>query len=1110
MSAPRNPQSKAPMLALPLAYLTRFVLRFPGAVLGGCLALALLGVCGAIVGVGFRTSRLDLLNPNSAYNQRWTDYLAEFGQQDDVVAIVEGASRDQVIPVVDELAAGIAQEDSLFQHVLYKKDLHRIRSKALHYLPPEELKSIEESLDRVGPVLDGDWSVLSLAGSPATWGGARAREAGDTSASGASSIAPAAASTASRRHPTPQSTAALVYESRRVTDNLWAALDEQHANELATPGFTAPLDQLDDADGGYLLLDEGRMGVVLLHVASNDERFDRGGNALARLRELLDESQARHPEVQVGVTGMPVLESDEMRTSQIDMFQAGLLSLAGVACLLVAGLGGVRFPLVTVATLLLGMAWSFGFLTLTVGHLNILSVSFAVILIGLGIDFGIHYAAQFVQLRATSLSTAEALEETARRVGPGIVTGAVTTAAAFSATALTDFVGVAELGIIAAGGILLCMAAALIALPVMIFMLQRRRPLSTLPLSLPMERVFWPVCRFPGFVLCGGMLVVLIVGSGLPELRYDHNLLNLQSASLESVAWEHKLVERSHRSVWCALSIADSPEELLRRKREFEQLPLVAQTEEIASLLPTPSVDKQAAIARIARRLAVLPDQPPAIPLPPPQELDRQLDQLQRELEAAIATQGPAAELATPPLPRARADAGSAATTGAIAGGRRAASPDGGESSVRRASYTDQANDAVEASGGAASSTASDAMEALRAVIQARRLLQSLPPDECYRRLTGFQQQSAARLLARLKQLRAMADPQPPQKSDVPEGLVARHVGASDRHLLKVYARGSIWDMDDLEQFVRQVESVDARVTGHPIQTYYASRQMQQSYLHAAIYALLAVAAALMLDFRSIRDSLLAMLPMGIGMLLMFGALGLLGIPLNPANMLALPLILGIGIDNGVHVVHDYRRQRGSYRLSRATAVAVVLTSATSVAGFGSIALVAEHQGLRSLGQVLTIGVACCLATSVVFLPALLTLAARRRKKGAVGTRDAEEQHADERNADPTNTYASGSNVAQVVRAPVGDAPSTDAAHLAQAPVADVSTDNATQSRRLRPRRVDVGADLDRHEPPFETRSSHELHEPHPRHEPHARREGSERSGGLVRPRRASRDPSQE
>jgi predicted RND superfamily exporter protein len=254
--------------------------------------------------------------------------------------------------------------------------------------------------------------------------------------------------------------------------------------------------------------------------------------------------------------------------------------------------------------------------------------------------------------------------------------------------------------------------------------------------------------------------------------------------------------------------------------------------------------------------------------------------------------------------------------------------------------------------------------------------LRRLPPSEYFARISRWQQVNAAQLLNVFRQLRSMAGPMPPLIGDLPEPLVQRYIGGTGQHLLKVYGQSDIWNMESLRQFVGELESVDPRVTGHPVQTFYASSQMQQSYIHAAIYSLLAVAIVLVLDFRTINRSLLAMLPMGLGLLQLLGLLGWLDIPLNPANMIVLPLILGIGIDDGVHVVHDALRQGARYQsvryqISNATASAVFLTSATTMIGFGSM-MTASHQGLRSLGQVLTLGVLCCLVSSMLVLPVLL------------------------------------------------------------------------------------------------------------------------------------------
>jgi predicted RND superfamily exporter protein len=248
-----------------------------------------------------------------------------------------------------------------------------------------------------------------------------------------------------------------------------------------------------------------------------------------------------------------------------------------------------------------------------------------------------------------------------------------------------------------------------------------------------------------------------------------------------------------------------------------------------------------------------------------------------------------------------------------------------------------------------------------------------MSPEECFRSLATFQQQSAGELLSRLHALAGVADPDPPSLDDLPPSLVERFVGQSGKHLLKIYGRGDIWNFESLKKFVSDVRSVDPRATGNPLQAYEASLEMKRSYEQAAIYALIVILAVLWLDFRSVKYSLLAALPLACGMAQTLGLMGLVGIDLNPANLIGIPLILGIAVDYGVHIVHDALERPGPYAISASTANSVLVDALTTILGFGAL-MVASHKGLESLGRVLTLGVTTCTITSLVFLPAVITM----------------------------------------------------------------------------------------------------------------------------------------
>jgi len=895
-------------LSIPLVWITAAVLHAPRRVLTCAVLLAVLASALAMWSLKFKTNRLDLLNRDSEFNQRWLAHLDEFGDQDDVVIVVEGADSTEIAAAMQDIATRVAAENELFESVIDRRDLSAMQAKALHFLSPEQLQSIDAFLAEWSQVLEGDWSQLSvkrmlervpqgIASQPTL--AALPPDGSDTLSASADSVMqagfaspqmPPSPFAATDKSPLAATIVALA--AALAGDPQAASIWPESLYELRRLGERFQPEPLIDA--------RHAMGFVLLRFKAREASFVSHDRALGRLRELIGVVQAARPAVRLGVTGMPVLENDEMQASQVDSIGTGMLSLAGVAAVFVAGFGGVRRPMMTVLALLIALAWSFGFVTLTLGHLNILSVSFGVILIGLGIDFGIHYVTHYAQRVDEGRAPADALLDAARHVGPGIVTGGLTTALAFCTTVLTRFTGVAELGVIAAGGIVLCVVAAITVLPAMIVLADRPTRQLAAHKPLPIDWLCYPLQCRPKRTLVLLLGLTALTAAGIGRLTYDHNLLNLQPVGLESAALSRRLATDQDRGVWFAVCSRDSRDELLALEKRLEALEVVSATDEIASALPVGDSETAALIARIHQRLERLPEQVPLIPVAARDELLPQLERMLGQSSAASSATGP--------------DRNIVAT------------------------------------------------------------LQQLPSREYFRRLSEFQQRMAGELLDILRSLQQASDPDPPQLSDLPAGLTDRFTGKSGRFLLRVHGHGDTWNMDALARFVQDVESVAPQITGHPVQTYYASRQMQQSYLHAAVYSLLAVSIVLMVDFRRIRYWMLAMVPMGLGMLQMFGLLGWLGIPLNPANMIVLPLILGIGIDDGVHVIHDFARQTGgSYRMSSSTASAVLFTSATTMIGFGSM-MFASHQGLRSLGQVLTIGVLCCLVSTLFALPCVLSL----------------------------------------------------------------------------------------------------------------------------------------
>lgn len=956
-------------VASALRAVTHLAANFPLSVL---LLIALLcGLCSVYASnnLGFKTKRADLINPQTAYHQRWLAFTKDFGEMADMVVVVEGPNADAIKQTLDDLGAQLEKERENFADVLFKVDTSHLQHKGLQYLAPEQLESLLTRLEDFGPVLRGKWNLLNL---NRVYQGLRfqlqqSEKATDVDATEAVQVQMRLAKTFT------QSLIEFAGPDRKYSSP-WDGLFQLDAGQLQSgPQVT------------YNLNKKGTLGFLLAKPTTEDAGFEGAKRSIERLREILKDTQETHPEMKLGLTGIPVLEYDEMRSSQTAMMWESIISYCGVGILLVLGFRGIRFPIMALMMLAVATCWSFGFSAATIGHLNILSVSFVAIVVGLGIDYAILFMSKYMELRQSGRDLPDALLETSGTVGPGILTAAATTSIAFFCAVFTDFLGVAELGLIAGGGILLCAAAAFTFLPALIAFVDRFFKPSPIPSPFNGQTLREMTSQHPAVVSIVALAIVGLLGGYGFRVKYDYNLMNLQAEDLESVKIQKRIVQESDNCLLFAVSVANSPEQALEMKQKFEALPEVQRVEEVASVMPKhPATETELLVQGVEVLLANLPAEMPPPHMANPDQLYETISKL-----------------------------------------------------------------AVQLNG----SNFPGAAEVSEQLLQFQEHLDKLPIMQQTAVLTEYQQRMTADLLMRLRGLKAVADSKSVEVQDLPAALVSRFVSKQGKWLLQIYPKKEIWDIEPLQKFIADVRSVDPDVTGVPLQNYEASRQIRTSYETVAFYALLASYFVLLIDFLSWRHTflglvaplggvlalagglvwlgrpidlhvlslayvlmtltlvafldlagfcniLLSLLPPVAGALLTMGTLGALHVDLNPANLIILPLILGIGVDNGVHVMHDFRLQKlGDYRTSPSLINALFLTSMSNMAGFASMIL-APHRGLRSIGLVLTIGVASCLFISAVLLPALLTLWSRLHYRLHAGSHPQSDGHREAEHVD--------------------------------------------------------------------------------------------------------------
>jgi hopanoid biosynthesis associated RND transporter like protein HpnN len=604
--------------------------------------------------------------------------------------------------------------------------------------------------------------------------------------------------------------------------------------------------------------------------------------------------------VRVRLTGPVPLADEEFSTIAEGAGVNTLVTLAAVVALLWLALRSWRLIVAILASLCVGLVATAAFGLVAFGAYNLISVAFAILFVGLGVDFGIQFAMAYRARRHATGDSRQALRDIGGEVGAALALAAAATAAGFYAFVPTDYRGVSELGVIAGTGMIVAFVSSITLLPALVALLRPRGERAEVGYRAlaPLDR--WLLTHRP-VVIAVATLIALAGIALLPKLRFDFDPMHLRSPRAESVATLADLAKDPTTAPDTIDVLAPSVADAARLGEKLEKLPVVDHVVSLASFVPEDQDEKLALIGDAAMLLEPTLAPSTTKPAPTDAETATAMTRAAQSLESAHAENAQS--------PFAKAASRLAASLRALAG----------------------------------------APEATRD--RARSLL-------------------VPALQATLDQLRTALSAEPVTLATLPDALKREWVSADGRARVEVYPKGDVSNNVALRRFVDAVLAVAPDATGAPVSIEASSRTIVDAFAKAGVLAFVSITLLLVATLRRGRDVALTLAPLLLSALGTLGTCVLIDRPMNFENIIALPLLFGIGVAFNIYFVMAWRAGRVNPLQSSLTR-AVVMSGLTTGTAFGSLWL-SHHPGTASMGELLALSLAWTLVSALLFLPALL------------------------------------------------------------------------------------------------------------------------------------------
>ncbi|MDD2710664.1 MAG: MMPL family transporter [Verrucomicrobiae bacterium] len=898
------------------------VCRFPLAIL--LTALVLTVASGYLTWKHFNVVNniAQLLDDNSPTNR---DYLAlqkEFGTDEVYLVLIQSDDPQQNRAVALKVGEYLKTLQPRIARVYCRMDLSRMQSRFLVFLPKEDLLDIEKQLETQSGALKKTNVTFDL-----------------------NSVLDQASRSFDdkylRKKESWKEFKPFIEQFKQVLNQVADEIEGRKAKPVHVSEKNLNLKKFDAADINEILEDKqfisfgGGQTILVVGVRGEPEvgSVSPFTQTVARIRGYLKELNKEYPSVKLGVTGEPVLNDDELRTSTRDTELAALITFALIAILFFLAYRNLERPLYAGLVLGMGIAWTFAFTMLVIGHFNIISFAVIPMVLGLGIDFGIQVLGRYEEELGNGRPVDESVYRALGITGVAVLTGGSTTAAAFFTLCFNGFLGLRELGAVAGVSMVLCLIANLVVLPAIFVLRDRSRAPEKLKKQAENSWAFMaPLDRkMVLFPWTGVFLTIVITGLsiyGIFLVRFDYNLLHLQNQKMDSVRVLHEIFKASENSTLFASVLVDNMDEARAMTKRLEALPSVAKVDSITNILPEGQEEKLPVIRRILKRLDTL-----KVDTNVADKVD--VARAQRDLKYFYE-----------------------------------ACREGVVQARKYQKISNQAKEAVLVFNGL-----------MPPLERAMKAMNGLTQEELGKRMNKSQVKVFGAMRRNLAWMKKQKADRLVTQEDLPEEISSRFVSKSGKILLQVYSKGDIWEREPNKKFVEDLRSVAPHVTGTPVQNYEYVELLRTSFLDASVWAFVVIVILIVMHFQTPKYVTLALFPLVLAVIWRTGLMGWWDLPFNPANVVTLPLIIGIDVAYGVYIVDRYREDGRITMFSTSTGKAIVMTGLASLFGFVSL-LVSRYEGMYSIGLLMSLGIIIGMFTTIVVLPQVLELLGRNSRVG--------------------------------------------------------------------------------------------------------------------------------